>query len=175
MITASAESVNLMDSSGKRVVIAIVAFGAILAMTAYFGRPRVRLKPQTPAVRPKLVVLPFENLDGADELEVIAADTTVAVTDAVTELTTFDVIPRAQVLDYAGIPGGASAVAEELGAEYVLAGSVERFDGRLRLQAYLVYPGDRPRIWADEFFFDWGEAERIPAEMARQVREALDN
>lgn len=162
-----------MDFSGKSVVVAIVAFGAVLAVVAYFAKPEVRLKPQTPAVRPVLVVLPFENLDGADELEVIAADTTVALTDAVSGLAMFDVIPRERVLEFAGIPGGADAVAKALGAEYVLAGSVERFEGRLRLQAYLVYPGDRPRIWADEFFFEEDEAERIPAELAGRLREAL--
>lgn len=154
----------------------MVAFGAVLATIAYFGKPLVRLKPQSPSARPSVVVLPFDNLDGADDLELIASNTTVAITEALTELGSFDVVPRATALDYLGIPGGARAIAEELGVDYVLAGSVERDElqgGRLRLQAYFVKPGDQPRIWADEFFYDEEDAERIPADLARRVREAL--
>ena len=168
-----------MDSSGKKVVVAIVAFGGVLATIAYFGKPVVRLKPQRPqrpqsaSAGPSVVVLPFENLDGADDLELIASNTTVAITEALMELGSFDVVPRATALDYLGIPGGARAIAEELGVDYVLAGSVERYQGQLRLQAYFVKPGDQPRIWADEFFYDEEDAERIPADLARQVREAL--
>jgi TolB-like protein len=165
-----------MDSSGKKVVVAIVAFGAALATIAYFGKPVVRLKTQTPRSSPSLIVLPFDNLDGADELELIASNTTVAITDALIELGSFDVVPRSTALGYVGIPGGARAIAEELGVDYVLAGSVEHDElkqGRLRLQAYFVKPGDQPRIWADEFFYDAEDAERIPADLARRVREAL--
>ena len=167
-----------MDSSGKKVVVAIVAFGAVLATIAYFGKPVVRLKPQTPSSSPSMVVLPFDNLDGADDLELIASNTTVAITEALVELGSFDVVPRSTALDYLGIPGGARAIAEELGVDYVLAGSVEHDDdelneGRLRLQAYFVKPGDQPRIWADEFLYDEEDAERIPADLARRVREAL--
>ncbi len=65
-----------MDSSGKKVVISILAFGCALATIAYFGKPVVRLKPQSPTARPSLAVLPFDNLDGADALELIAANVT---------------------------------------------------------------------------------------------------
>ena len=156
-----------MDSSGKKVVVAIVAFGGVLATIAYFGKPVVRLKPQRPQ-RPQ-----SENLDDADDLELIASNTTVAITEALMELGSFDVVPRATALDYLGIPGGARAIAEELGVDYVLAGSIERYQGQLRLQAYFVKPGDQPRIWADEFFYDEEDAEHIPADLARRVREAL--
>jgi len=162
-----------MDSSGKKVVIAIVAFASVLATIAYVGKPEVRLKPQTPTMSPTVVVLPFDNLDGADELELIAADTTAAITEALEALGSFDVVPRARALQYKGVPGGARAIAKELGVDYVLAGSIEREGGRLRLQAYFVKPGDRPRIWADEFFFDEDDAATIPGELAREVSEAL--
>jgi len=165
-----------MDFSGTKVVVAIVVFGTVLATIAYFGKPGVRLKTQTPSTSPSVIVVPFENLDGADELELIASNTTVAVTEALTELGSFEVVPRSTALDYVGIPGGARAIAEELGVDYVLAGSVERdelHEGRLRLQAYFVKPGDQPRIWADEFFYDDEDAEVIPADLARRVRQAL--
>ncbi len=81
--------------------------------------------------------------------------------------------PRAEVLEYKGLSGGAAEIAEALGVDYVLAGSVERSDDRLRLQAYVVMPGDRPRIWADEYFYAESEADQIPEDLAALVRKAL--
>lgn len=162
-----------MDSSGTKVVVGILAFGCVLATIAYVGGPVVRLKPQSPMARPSLAVLPFDNLDGADALELIAADVTVAITEELTSLDVFDVTPRTEVLEHKGLAGGAEAIAEVLGVDYVLAGSIERSGGRLRLQAYVVMPGDRPRIWADEFFYTEAEADRIPSELAAVIRRAL--
>jgi TolB-like protein len=162
-----------MNASGKNVVIGILSFGCVLATIAYFGKPVVRLKPQSPAARPSLAVLPFDNLDGADALELVAANVTVALTDELASMELFEVTPRAEVLQYKGLTGGAEKIAEALGVDYVLAGSVERSAGRLRLQAYVVMPGDRPRIWADEFFYDETDAERIPDDLAAVIRNAL--
>lgn len=162
-----------MISSGKYVVIALLVFGCVLATIAYFGKPVVRLKPQTPSARPTLAVLPFDNLDGADALELIAANVTVAVTDELSSLELFDVTPRTEVLQYKALEGGAEEIARALGVDYVLAGSVERSENRLRLQAYVVMPGDRPRIWADEFFFDEAESDDIPSTIAALIRDAL--
>lgn len=83
-------------------------------------------------------VLPFDNLDGADALELIAANVTVAITEELAALGVLNAVPRADVLEYKGLAGGAREIAEALGVDYVLAGSVERdgINGRLRLQTY---------------------------------------
>jgi len=162
-----------MEVSGKKVVLGLLLFGAVLATLAYFGKPIVRLKPGTPMVKPMLVVLPFENLDGDDELELIAANVTVALTEALASLEAFELVPRETALQYKGLPDGIEAIAASLGADYALAGSVEREEGRLRLQVYVVKPGERPRIWADEYYFDAAEAADIPADLVKHIRNAL--
>jgi len=162
-----------MDTSGKKVVAALVALAGVLAAVAYWGHPVARLKPQRPKPRPTLAVLPFENLNGDAELERLAADVTLAVTAALEKLPEFDVVARQSVLEHKGLSGGVAAIAAALHADYVLAGSVERENGRLRLEAYFVKPGERPRIWADEFRYEATDVEMIPDEMARRIRQAL--
>ena len=86
-------------------------------------------------------VLPFDNLDGADALELVAANVTVAITEELAALGVLNVVPRADVLEYKGLAGGARALGRSprySASDYVLAGSVERdgINGRLRLQAY---------------------------------------
>ncbi len=162
-----------MDVSGKKVVLALLLFGAVLATVAYFGKPTVRLKPGTPIVKPRLVVLPFENLDGDDELELIAADVTVALTEALLSLEEYQLVPRETALQYKGLSDGIEVIAVSLGADYALAGSVEREQGRLRLQVYVVKRGERPRIWADEYYYDVRDKAEIPADLVRHIRGAL--
>ena len=162
-----------MDVSGKNVVLALLLFGTVLATVAYFGKPIVRLRPQTPIVKPMLVVLPFENLNGDDELELIAANVTVALTEALASVEAYELVPRETALQHKGLEDGIEAIAASLGADYALAGSVEREEGRLRLQVYVVKPGERPRIWADEYYYDAGDEADIPADLVRHIRGAL--
>ncbi len=162
-----------MVTSGKNVVLALLLFGAVLAAVAYFGQPIVRLKPHTPTLKPMLVVLPFENLDGDEELELIAADVTVAITEALVWVEAYELVPRETALQHQGLSDGIEAIAASLGADYALAGSVEREQGRLRLSVYVVKPGDRPRIWADEYYYDAGDKAHISADLVRHIRGAL--
>ena len=162
-----------MEVTGKHLVVGLVAFGGLLGAIAYWGQPIVRLRPGSAKPRPTLAVLPFDNLLGDPELERLAADVTLAVTQALQELPEYDLVPRERVLEHKGLAGGVDAIASELGADYVLAGSVGREDGRIRLEAYFVKPGDRPRIWADELYFDPEQEEQVPEAVARHVRKAL--
>ena len=163
-----------MDVSGKNVVLALLLFGTVLATVAYFGKPIVRLRPQTPIVKPMLVVLPFENLNGDDELELIAANVTVALTEALASVEAYELVPRETALQHKGLEDGIEAIAASLGADYALAGSVEREEGRLRLQVYVVKPGERPRIWAEEYYYDAEDKADIPTDLVRHIRGALE-
>lgn len=162
-----------MEVTGKNLVIGLLVFGGLLGAIAYWGQPIVRLRPGSPKPRPSLAVLPFDNLQGDPELERLAADVSLAVTRALEGLPDYDLVPRERVLEHKGLAGGVDAIASELGADYVLAGSVEREDRRIRLEAYFVKPGDRPRIWADELYFAPEDEAQIPEAVARHIRDAL--
>lgn len=168
-----AQSVKVMGNSGKFVVSGLFVFALALASFAYFAGPVVRLKPATVVVRPLVAVVPFDNLDGDDELELIAADVTRALIERLSASDEIRIVAHSATLEHRQLEGGAAGVADALGADYVLAGSVEREARRLRLQAYFVKPGERPRIWADEFRFDPEERERIPSAIADAVGDAL--
>ena len=153
--------------SGVVVVVALIVFAAALASIAYFGQPVVRLKPATAVTTPLVAVFPFHNLAGDEALEVVASDVTLAVIESLSGLEGLRVVPRAAVLELRELEGGLEEAARRLEANYALAGSVERLDGRLRVQAYLVQPGERPRIWADELFFEPDEVTDVPAGRGR--------
>lgn len=162
-----------MEVSGKKTVFFILFFGVFLGMIALLGKPEVRLKPLTPKIRTEIAVLPFVNLEGDTALELIASNVTVAIIDALSELEDVRVMTYAATLVHKDLAGGAEQIAKELGADYVLAGSIERVGIQLRLQAYFVKPGRRPRIWADEFFYREVDEELISIGISSYIRESL--
>jgi TolB-like protein/Tfp pilus assembly protein PilF len=101
--------------------------------------------------KPCIAVLPFANLNG-DPAEAYFSD---AITDDITTALSrwrwFSVIARNLAFAYKGQTGVVSRMGVELGAQYVLEGSVLRSGGRLRITARLNDTLSGVQVWADRF------------------------
>ena len=143
-------------------VAALAAVGTVLAgltgyWTAYRTVTRELLAPVKPgpivpteAARFSIVVLPFANLSGDPSQDYFA--------DAITEnLTTgmsrakFFVIARNTAFTYKGKNIDAKEIGKDLGVRYVLEGSVQRDQNRVRVNAQLVDAHSGAHLWADQF------------------------
>jgi TolB-like protein len=159
--------------TGRAAVLALVLFGAGLTVLAYFGAPRARLRPQTPPRKAVLAVLPFENLSGEPGLEVLATEITARITAALGARAELEVLPREKSLEFKGLPGGIASVTESLGADYVITGSLDLRGDGIEVDAYLYRAGPDPALWADRIAWSAEDTERLPAELARRVNEAV--
>jgi TolB-like protein/Tfp pilus assembly protein PilF len=100
---------------------------------------------------PALAVLAFDNL-GDDPAQQYFADG--VVEDLITGLSrfrSFDVIARNSTFAYRGRAVDVRDVARELGARYVLEGSVRRAGQRLRVTAQLIDGEDGAHLWAHSY------------------------
>jgi TolB-like protein/DNA-binding winged helix-turn-helix (wHTH) protein/rhodanese-related sulfurtransferase len=104
-----------------------------------------------PAGLPVIAVLPFENL-GADAAEGYFADgiTEDLITD-LSKLSGIYVIARNSVWNYRGKPVDIQKVAADLGARYVLEGSVRREAEQVRINAQLIDTVAGTHLWADRY------------------------
>jgi TolB-like protein/Flp pilus assembly protein TadD/tRNA A-37 threonylcarbamoyl transferase component Bud32 len=125
-----------------------------------------------------LVVLPFKNLgDPADQY--FADGLTEEITSRLASLSDLRVISRTSADQYRSSDKSLREIGAELGAGYVLEGSVrwERADsgpGRVRITPQLIQVTDDSHLWAESYQVELTEVFRIQSDIAERVTAALD-
>jgi adenylate cyclase len=101
--------------------------------------------------RPTIAVLPFDNLSADPDQEYFADG---IVEDLITRLSTlgvFPVIARNSTFTYRGRSVDVKQVSRELGARYVVEGSVRRSGSRVRITAQLIDATSGHHLWAERY------------------------
>ncbi|SEI21821.1 adenylate cyclase [Rhizobium tibeticum] len=101
--------------------------------------------------KPSIVVLPFDNMSGDPEQEFFADGLT---EDIITELSRrheLFVISRNSSFVYKNQPVNAREVAEKLGAQYLVEGSVRKIGDRVRVTVQLIDAANDAHVWADRY------------------------
>jgi len=161
-------------------VVAVVAVVALIAAAALYllgNRGDNTPTPVEETKRPKLVVLPFENLGAADD-EYFADGITEEVTTRLAKLKDLGVISRTSAMKYKDSDKTLKEIGEELDVNYVLEGSI-RWDktgetSRVRINTQLIRVSDDTHIWADSFDRVYEQIFVLEAEIAEDVAEALN-
>jgi adenylate cyclase len=100
---------------------------------------------------PSIAVLPFDNLSGSSEHDLIADGLSENIIAVLSQLRGMLVIARSSTFTYKGKPVMTQQVAEELGVRYVLEGSVQVSGQSLRVTAQLVDALSGSHIWSDRY------------------------
>jgi len=159
--------------SGRAVVLGLLLFAAALAVIALLGKPRISLRVQAPEEEPALAVLPFRNLSGEPDLEIVSSEITAAVAEAVAASGRASIVAREKTIGFELDREGIEKAAKSLGADYVIAGSLDEKDGRLEVDAYLFRAGATPALWVERLQWESTERSAIASDIAARIREAL--
>ena len=101
--------------------------------------------------RPSIAVLPFSNLNGNPDQEYICDGITEDILIGLCRFHSLLVISRGSVFLYKGKSVDSLEVAEKLGAEYLLEGSVRIAGDRVRITAELVDGASGNDLWAETY------------------------
>lgn len=129
---------------------------------------------------PTIAVLPFDSLGVDREQDYFADGLTEDLITALSHSHAFPVIARNSTFAFKGKPIRIQDIALELGARYVVEGSVRRSGERIRINAQLVDADTELHLWAEKFdrhFEDIFEIQdeitaRIAAVIAPELEEA---
>ena len=133
-----------------------------------------RSKPAAAASAEKsLAVLYFENLSAQKEDEYFRDGMTEDIITELLKVKGMKVFPRAAVLTFRDKPVTGPHVGQELGAMYVLSGSIRRAGNRLRVTAQLIEAGTGHGVWADRFDRTLEDVFEVQDEIARSITQAL--
>ena len=101
--------------------------------------------------KPSIAVLPFDNLSGDKTQAYLADGLTEDIITALSQVSSLFVIARNSTFTYKGKPVKVQKVAEELGVRYVLEGSIQRSDERVRITAQLIDALSGTHLWAERY------------------------
>src|SRR5712692_2711761 len=163
---------RLRSSARRALVIAAVLSSAAL-VAHWVGR---RPKPRTPpGQRLTLAVLPFDNLSGDADQEYLSDGLT---EEMITQLGRLEpdrlrVTARSSTWKYKRAERDIDRLRQELGADYVLEGSLRRAGERVRVTAQLIQAVDQTHVWAETYERDLGDVLVLESEVARAVARAI--
>lgn len=113
--------------------------------------PVAASQPARAAVRPTVAVLPFANMSADPEQDHFVDGLT---EDILTELSRHHelfVISRNSTFAYKGQQVNVREIAQKLGAQYVVEGSVRRSGDRLRITVQLIDTANDSHVWAERY------------------------
>ncbi|HKR28064.1 MAG TPA: protein kinase [Acidobacteriaceae bacterium] len=126
------------------------------------------------AVKQKSVaVLYFENQSGSKEDEYFRDGITEDIVTEISKISQLDIFPRSEMLAFRDKPVTAQQVSQQLGAAYVLEGSIRRAGNRVRITAQLVEASTRHSVWAERYDRQLEDVFAIQEEIARSIAQAL--
>ncbi len=101
--------------------------------------------------KPVIAVLCFDNMSGDPEQEYFSDGITEDIITALSKHRWLAVIARNTSFGYKGQPVDIRRLADELGANYVVEGSVRRVGNRIRVTAQLIDTESGNHLWAERF------------------------
>ncbi len=128
---------------------------------------------QKPVAKKSVAVLYFENLSGAKEDEYLRDGITEDVITELSKIRGLNIFSRPTVLAFRDKQVTPGQVGAQLGAAYVLTGTLRRAGARLRISAQLVDTHTDFPLWSERFDREMKDVFEVQDEMARRIAEAL--
>ena len=122
---------------------------------------------------PMIAVLPFVVVTAEQETDHFADGLTDEVITDLSMIKTLRVISRQSAMRLKGSDKDLRTIARELGARYVLTGSIRRAGSSLRITAQLVDARTDAQLWADKFHGALEDVFEIQERLSRQIVDAL--
>jgi adenylate cyclase len=155
---------------------ALAALAALLLLAAAAGWFAFGGRTTKPAQAGHLsiVVLPFANLSGDPAQDYYADGITENLTTELSRIKSSFVIARNTAFAYKGKPVDAKQIGKELGVRYVLEGSVQRDQNRVRVNAQLIDAESGAHLWADRFEEDAADLFKLQDQVVARLANTLD-
>jgi TolB-like protein/Tfp pilus assembly protein PilF len=101
--------------------------------------------------KPSIIVLPLVNLSGDPEQEYFSDGLTEVLTGDLSKISSLFVIARNSAFTYKGKAVKVQDVGREMGVRYVLEGSVQKADQRVRITTQLIEAATGYHLWSEQY------------------------
>jgi len=123
--------------------------------------------------KPSIAVLPFVNMSADPKQEFFSDGITEDIITALSKVPMLFVIARNSTFTYKGKSVNVKQISEELGVQYVLEGSIQRSDSRVRITAQLIDALTGHHIWAERYDRELKDIFALQDEVTRNILTAM--
>ena len=135
--------------------------------------PALGATPVRDGLPPSIAVLPFVDMSPDRDQDYFCEGMAEEILNALTRIEGLRVAARTSSFQFKGRAADVRKVAQELGVNTVLEGSVRKAGARLRVTAQLVSAGDGYHLWSDRYDRGLEDVFAIQDEIATRITEAL--
>lgn len=148
----------------------------VLVGLGYFALRNIKSRHPVVADRSVLAVLPFANLTGDPSQDFVADGFT---EEMITQLSRVQperlaVIARTSAMAFKGLRTSVGEIGQRLGADYVLEGSVRRWEDRVRVTAQLIRTRDQTHVWAENYESDRRDILGLQSEITQAIAQQIN-
>jgi adenylate cyclase len=120
-----------------------------------------------------LAVLPFDNISPDEETDYFSDGLTEELIARLSLVSEIDLISRWASMQHKGVKQDIRAIGHELGARYIVGGSVRRFRDSVRVTVQLVDVETNRQLWGNTYKGKLDDIFDIQEQVAKQIVEAL--
>lgn len=120
-----------------------------------------------------LAVLPFDNISPDSEADYFSDGLTEELIARLSLVNEIELVSRWASMQYKGAKHDIKAIGRELGARYIVGGSVRRFQNSVRITVQLVDVETNRQIWGNTYKGKLDDIFDIQEQVAQQIVEAL--
>ncbi len=175
----TSHEITVTFRKGWLVIGAIVAAIIVAGITLlYFLNKGASISPEPESAKKMLVVLPFKNL-GPSEDEYFADGITEEIMSRLGSIPELGIIARSSIIQYKQTNKPIQQIGNELGADYILGGTVRwqrpsDEQSKVRVTPQLIRVSDATQLWSDRYDAILADIFQVQSDIAKKVTQALD-
>ena len=169
------QSVDLGDWNGEGDPPALDALIRAIAQKggAQEAAPQSKAASKGHERKASICVLPFVNMSGDSEQEYFSDGITEDIITDLSKVSALSVVARNTAFTFKGQSLDVKEVAQQLGVDHVLEGSVRKAGNRVRITAQLIDGTKGDHLWADRYDRDLTDIFTIQDEISKEIVGAL--
>jgi TolB-like protein/DNA-binding winged helix-turn-helix (wHTH) protein/Tfp pilus assembly protein PilF len=165
------ERVTVKRTPSRRFVLAGAALAAA-GLALLIWRPTQAVEPRRSPMT-SLAVLPLQDLSGDPSQAYFADGMTEALIGSLARIRALRVVSRTSAMRFKGTSRSVPEIADALGVDAVVEGSVQRTNGRVRITVQLIHGETDTHVWAREYERNLTDVLELQSELARAIAEEI--
>ena len=121
------------------------------------------------ALEKSIAVLPFENLSSDEERAWFSDGITDIIINQLSKISEYRVIGRTSTLKYKEEKKSIPDIGDELGVNYVIEGTVQRQENKMRISVQLIRVLSEDHIWSDVYDREWKDIFEVQSDIAQRI------